>query len=258
MSSSGRLGPPIAWSTTAKGSAMTAGLPAGWYTSEGGRRRYWTGNEWLVADAPHTDDGPTDDPLGLTGSEPAVNEQTISESAGTDQLRARPRSRRRRVLIVAGVVAVAAGAAATWWFLRPTLDDRVVAGCQDALRERLRDPAGAVFHGSHVVDHEVGMTTWLTAFTLDFAAENDVPVDEIDWDVLDQALEDEWVTEEALRAEGKYHLWVTGEVDAQNGFGATGRSEWTCRAFVEDGEITSSQIWAFDGDYSPGSPPPSH
>lgn len=69
------------------------GLAAGWYTSESGQRRYWTGDTWLVPDTAASPTVPPDPP-------------SAREPIPTPKRQRAPMSPRRRRLTLAGLIAL--------------------------------------------------------------------------------------------------------------------------------------------------------
>ncbi|RVW04880.1 hypothetical protein [Rhodococcus spongiicola] len=112
------------------------------------------------------------------------------------------------LLAFGGVVAAIIGVTSYWTSGSEERD--AISHCESAVKNRLRSPSTAVFPDTSA--HEGGEYVY-----------NDIPA---------RYREMENVT-----------TWVvTGPVDAQNGFGATIRNKFNCRAIFSDGMFAGTEI----------------
>ena len=203
---------------------MSNQLPAGWYTTDAGLRRYWTGHEWLTADPPPA--SPTVD-----GSVPAANEPTVLTTPT-------PRTRRGRkwILIAIATLVVAVSGVVAWRYLHPSLDESIVAECKDVLRDQPGHPSetGIVFRDMRVLEYEVGFNRYVAGMIRKLQMEDP---DEIDGlrDALNDAIMES-------RGEGGEFFWANGEIERKNGLGETASTDWLCLVYVVDDEVSEAEI----------------
>ncbi|OQQ32245.1 hypothetical protein A6411_10585 [Prescottella equi] len=117
-----------------------------------------------------------------------------------------------------GILAFAVPIAAIWGFVEyrssGAVEREAVEQCESAVKDKMKSPSTAEFPGTSA--HEGS----------DFVL-GDIPARYQSMDAVSA-----WV--------------VTGPVDAQNGFGATVRSEFNCRAIFSDGNFAATEIKFLD------------
>lgn len=113
-----------------------------------------------------------------------------------------------------GLLAFAVPIAAIWGFVEyrsgGAVERKAVEQCESAVKDKMKSPSTAEFPGTRA--HEGG----------DFVL-GDIPSRYQSMDAVSV-----WV--------------VAGPVDAQNGFGATVRSDFNCRAIFSDGNFVGTEI----------------
>ena len=204
---------------------MAEQLPAGWYSTGAGVRRYWTGSEWVTPEASTT---------------PPLPPRPLPVAIGAPPPAMAPRARRGRksVLTAASVVVAILGvlAAGTWLLSRkPPGEAQFVAQCEDALVSQLSVSSRAAITDVRLLTVENGETEYtlgLNQQLLDAGAYTAT-------DDVEQSVEE---TLAAYELGGTTVLWATGEADGR---------EWMCRARLEGGTYSGLRIVGFDGDFVP-------
>lgn len=234
---------------------MVEGLTPGWYTSEDGNRRYWDGQRWLMPEQPT----PTTTPKAMRADIEAVEPAELGvDAAPADDAARVPTWKRRRSLLVASVfgAVVVVGGGTAWWFgtANDRVDAQVIAECEDALRGMLKNPTAAVFYDSATqsrVEYFSSLAVSQYAMNIVSGDYSESELDEMGTRV-DDYIAGLKASEENELAEGIRWRVVSGEVDAQNGFGAVTREEWACAMKITDGELGTPIVLTFGDEYTLG------
>lgn len=237
---------------------MSEDLAPGWYTGENGRR-YWTGAEWVVPQTSAVDagskrghvDAGADAASAPSGAEDAAAGQNSPDTAESAPGPSAPVATKqsRKGLVIALVAAAAVITGGTGAFLLVKSHDReslAIAACEDALADSLKNPAAAVFHDSQTRNRLEEAETVVAQLRLEAAAHG------TEWSEETEKLATDYLADAeagvaADKESGSRTFYVFGEVDAQNGFGATTRETWKC-AVVHNGERLETPVVLEFGD----------
>ena len=226
---------------------MSRELEPGWYTSEQGKKSYWNGEEWLVPGAEQA-----------TGSDLEIGTNVAPQPQDHNESKKSPERKWKALVVVSAVAVLAlAGGGTTWWLLShdSRRDAQAISVCEEALRDMLKSPSSAVFYDSSVQSKVDYYTNSVAASLAEAWVSGDYSQEQ--WDEASQRFEEykeELLSQEQQEiADGTISYVVTGEVDAENGFGAISREMWACSTSWEDGELTRPIVLEFGDEYSLGS-----
>lgn len=217
---------------------MAEGLAPGWYTNDEGERRYWTGESWVTPEA----ETPTE------GTDESASESALPPIEDAQPTNSKPRSKKPVIITSVSVLALALIGAGFFWFeSRASTESLAIEACEAQLLNTLKAPSTAVLHDSEVLDYSSHlMDSW---FAYKAEGREKIDFDEALRTSVDIAAEQK--KNEPM--EGSATRIVAGSVDAENGFGATERSDWRCFTIVDTDTMevpTFATIIEFGDDLS--------